>query len=70
MATHNADNERIKRRCFAYLKNAKRHSERDRVLDRRRTGQSRHREGEGAERDGSGIRRLGISERSNGIAMG
>lgn len=27
MATHNADNERIKRRYFAYLKEAKRHSE-------------------------------------------
>ncbi len=27
MTTHNADNERIKRRYFAYLKEAKRHSE-------------------------------------------
>ena len=27
MATHNADNERIKRQYFAYLKEAKRHSE-------------------------------------------
>jgi hypothetical protein len=27
MTTHNADNERIKRRYFAYLNQAKRHSE-------------------------------------------
>jgi hypothetical protein len=27
MSTHNAKNERIKRRYFAYLKEAKRHSE-------------------------------------------
>ncbi len=27
MTTHNAENERIKRRYFAYLKEAKRHSE-------------------------------------------
>jgi site-specific recombinase XerD len=27
MPTHNADNERIKRKYFAYLKEAKRHSE-------------------------------------------
>ena len=27
MTTHNAGNERIKRRYFAYLKEAKRHSE-------------------------------------------
>ena len=27
MTTHNADNERTKRRYFAYLKEAKRHSE-------------------------------------------
>ena len=27
MTTHNAKNERIKRRYFAYLKEAKRHSE-------------------------------------------
>ena len=27
MTTHNPDNERIKRRYFAYLKEAKRHSE-------------------------------------------
>ena len=27
MTTHNANNERIKRRYFAYLKEAKRHSE-------------------------------------------